>query len=329
MRIIGGRDLRRAVTMVEAIATAREAFAALSTGQADVPVRTHLPTAGGTALFMPGYSRALGFAGLKLVSVTPANPARGLPVVQAAVLLMEDATGTPVALIEGTSLTRMRTGAAIGLGAELFAREDAETMALFGVGAAARASLEAVCAVRPIRRVRAVCRSELHFHEFSRAIRAALGDRVPRLEWAPPEESERALSSAAIVVTATTSPAPLFPAELLAPGVYVGALGAFTPETRELDTETVLRARLIVDTRAGALAEAGEVLLPIREGRMTEAHIHAEIGEVVAGLRPGREGSEIIVFKSSGNAMQDLTLAALAYRRAEQDNLGMAINLDA
>ncbi len=320
VRIIGSATLARTVSMTEAIAAAREAFVALATGEAVVPVRAHVPVAGGMALFMPGYSRTLGFAGLKLVSVTPENPGRGLPVVQAAVLLMDDTTGTPVALLEGATLTRIRTGAAIGLGAELFALPGADTVALFGAGATARASLEAVCAVRPVRDVRVVHPHAERFPAFVAAMRAALGDRCPGLRRV--ETAAEALRGAQIVITATTSPEPLFSGSLIEPGAYAGALGAFTPETRELDTEAVLRARLIVDTRAGALAEAGEVVIPIREGRMTEAHIHAEIGEVAAGMRPGRQGAGIIIFKTTGNAMQDLTLAVRVYRRAEQLGLG-------
>jgi ornithine cyclodeaminase/alanine dehydrogenase-like protein (mu-crystallin family) len=327
MRVIGQADIRRAVTMRVAIDAAREAFVALSTGQAQAPLRAHLATAGGTMLVMPGYARPAGAAGLKLVSVNPDNPARGLPTVQAVVLLASDQDGTPRALLEGTLLTQIRTGAAIGLGAELLALPDADIVALFGAGATARTSLWAICTVRPVREVRVVHPHAERFPAFLAAMRELLGDACPTIRRV--DSAAEALAGARIVVTATTSPVPLFPGELLEPGAYIGALGAYTPETRELDTTAVLRARLVVDSRAAALAEAGEVCLPIAEGAMTAAHIWAEIGEIAAGLRPGRTApDELILFKSVGNAVQDLVLAARVLRAVEAGDGGRAVSLE-
>jgi ornithine cyclodeaminase/alanine dehydrogenase-like protein (mu-crystallin family) len=130
------------------------------------------------------------------------------------------------------------------------------------------------------------------------------------------------------VLTATTSQTPVFPGEALAPGTFVGALGAYTPNMRELDTTTILRSRLVVDTRAGALREAGDVVIPIEEGAMSSDHIWAELGEVACGTRPGRtQPDEIFVFKSVGNAMQDLTLATRIYDLARASNLGTEVAL--
>lgn len=327
MRVIGRTDIRQAVTMRAAVDAAREAFIALSTGQAQAPLRTHLAIAGGTMLIMPGYARSAGAAGLKLVSVHPENAARGLPTVQAVVLLTSDRDGTPHALLDGTLLTQIRTGAAIGLGAELLALPDADVVALFGVGATARTSLWAVCTVRPVREVRVVHLHAERFPAFVAAMQALLGDACPSLRRVT--SAAEALAGARIVITATTSPTPLFPGALLEPGTYVGALGAYTPQTRELDTTAVLRARLVVDTRAAALAEAGEVCLPIAEGAMTAAHIWAEIGEIAAGERPGRTApDEIFVFKSVGNAVQDLVLAARVLHAVEAAGGGREISLE-
>ncbi len=327
MLAIGRDDIRRAVTPREAIDAARAAFIALSTGSGEVPPRTHLTTDGGVMLFMPGHAPTLGVTGVKAVSVSPGNPALGLPTVQGVVLLVETATGTSAALVEGTYLTQLRTGAAIGLGADLLTPADAGTLALFGAGGTARAALMAMCAVRPVREVRVVTRGDAGFQGLVAEARTALGGACPAIRRVT--SAAEALAGASLVVTATTSPAPLFAAALVEPGTYIGALGAYTPTTRELDTETVLRARLIVDTRAGALAEAGEVCLPIAEGRMTAAHIAAEIGEVAVGLRPGRTAAdEIVVFKSVGNAMQDLTLAARVLERARGLGLGRTLTLE-
>jgi ornithine cyclodeaminase len=321
MLAVSRSDIRRAVTMSDAIQAARDAFVALSSGQGTVPLRMHLRTPNGTSLFMPAFAPGAASVGVKIVSVTPENPARDLPTVQAVVLLLEERTGVPVALLEGTFLTQLRTGAAMGLGAELFARPDADVVALFGAGATARTSLWAACTVRPIREVRVVHPHAARFPELVAAMRDFLGDACPPLHrLGSPEE---ALRGASIVLTATTSPTPLFPGDAIEPGAYVGALGAYTPTTRELDTAAILRSKLVVDTRAGALHEAGDVAIPIQEGHLTADRIWAEIGEIAGGQRPGRTSrDEIVVFKSVGNAMQDLVLGARAYERARALGLG-------
>lgn len=324
MLVLSRADVRAAVTMPEAIRAAREAFVALASGSGEAPARLHLATPHGTTLFMPAFATSA--VGVKAVSVTPDNPGRGLPTVQAAVLLFDEASGAPVALIEGTFLTQLRTGAAIGLGAELLAAPAAETVALFGAGATARTSLWAVCSVRAIREVRVVHPHAEHFPDFVAAMRDYLGDPLPSIRRV--ESADEALRDAQIVITATTSPAPVFPGELLEPGAYVGALGAFTPTTRELDTTALRRARLVVDTREGALHEAGDVVIPTQEGAITPDHIRAEIGEVALGRRSGRTGPEdVVVFKSVGHAMQDLALAARVYERARMLNLGTRLQL--
>lgn len=322
MLTISRSAARSAVTMAEAIEAAREAFIALSTGTVPVPRRSHHSTTHGTTLVMPVH--ASGAFAVKVVSVTPGNAGRGRPTVQAAILLFDESTGDPVALLEGTYLTQLRTGAAMGLGADLFALPDAEALALFGAGATARTSLAAVAAVRPIREVRVVCPRAEGFAAFERATRDELGPDGPILRRV--ESAVEALREAPIVITATTSPAPLFPGEAVESGAFVGALGAYTSTTRELDTALIRRARLVVDTREAALGEAGDLLIPLREGAIGPEDLEAEIGEVASGKRPGRiSPDEIIVFKSVGNAMQDLALASLVYRHARERGLGTII----
>src|SRR5581483_5481541 len=227
MLILSRDDIRRAVTAGDALAAARSAFVALYTGRGVAPARAHVPTADGVTLFMPGYDPASATAGVKVVSVREGNAARGLPTVPGAVLLIDAVTGEPAAVLDGTLLTQMRTGAAIGLGAELFAAPDAAVVALFGAGATAQMSLWAVCAVRPVREVRVVHPHADRFPGFVAAMRGLLGDRCPALHRA--EGVEQALVGASIIVTATTAPAPLFSGRLLPAGAYVGALGAYTP----------------------------------------------------------------------------------------------------
>jgi ornithine cyclodeaminase/alanine dehydrogenase-like protein (mu-crystallin family) len=262
--------------------------------------------------------------GVKVVSVTPGNAGRGLPTVQAAVLLLDEPTGTPVALLDGTYLTQLRTGAAMGLGADLLARPDADVVALFGAGATARTSLAAVCSVRPIREVRVVHPHAEHFPAFARDVESELGAAAPILRRV--EDPREALRGSRVVITATTSATPLFPGAAIEPGAYVGALGAYTPSTRELDTAAILRARVVVDAREATLREAGDLVIPMREGAIGPDDVYAEIGEIAAGARPGRTSpDEIFLFKSVGNALQDLTLASRVYTRARERGLGTTI----
>ncbi|MBI3977947.1 MAG: ornithine cyclodeaminase family protein [Chloroflexi bacterium] len=326
MLVISRADIRKAVTMRDGIDAARDAFVALATGQAVVPLRAHIPTGSGMALFMPAFERDSAAVGVKVGCINPANPQLGLPTVQAVVFLMDGSTGTPAAVVEGTFLTQFRTGAAMGLGAELLALPDATTVALFGAGATAQTSLWAVCAVRPIREVRVVHPHAARFPAFQEAMQDYLGDACPVLRRV--ESPVEAVRGAQIVLTATTSPTPLFPGAAVEPGTYVGGLGSYTPDTRELDTATIMRSRLVVDAREAALHEPGDVLIPIKEGRITADHIWAELGEIAAGSRPGRtQPDEIFVFKSVGNAIQDLMLANRIYQRAKTQGLGAHVSL--
>lgn len=320
IRLLTRDDVRAAVGMKDAIAAMGEAFAQLSTGRADVPLRHQLRTRGGITLLMPAYLRDTADLGLKVVSVNEGNAARGLPVVNAVVLVLDPDTGLPLALMDGTWLTALRTGAASGLATRLLAREDATIVALFGAGVQARTQLEAVRAVRPIREVRIVSRTAAA----ARRLAAELDGVTPRVM----DDAAEAVRGAHIVITATTSTAPVFPGAALEPGTHVNAIGAYTPEMRELDDDAVRSAVLIVDSREAALSEPGDIVIPIRSGAITPSHIRAELGEVAAGTRPGRTSAdEITVFKSVGSAVQDVVVARLVLRAAESRGLGTLVEL--
>jgi ornithine cyclodeaminase/alanine dehydrogenase-like protein (mu-crystallin family) len=274
---------------------------------------------------MPAYSPDVAALAVKVVSVVPANAGRGLPTVPGVVLLIDVDDGRPVALIDGTYLTHMRTGAAIGLAADLLARADAESVALFGIGATAQTSLRATCAVRKIQEVRVVHPHAERFPAFAAAMRDRLAGQPRLTRYDSPQQ---AVQDASIVITATTSATPVFPGEALAPGAFVGALGAFRPTDRELDDETIRRSRVVVDLRAASLAEAGDLAIPIASGLIAAGDIWAEIGEILAGTRPGRSSpDENFVFKSVGNASQDLALAARIYEQAQALGLGRDVSL--
>lgn len=297
--------------MADAIRAVREGFAALSEGAATVPLRASLPLHGdAVALTMPAARRGAPSFAVKVVSVAPGNAARGLPSVTATVLLSDTSTGLPLALLDGTALTALRTGAAGGLAADLFSRPASAVLALFGTGAQARTQLLAALAVRPIREVHVVGRDASRSSAF--------------LAWAAAECPGVAFHSARpdvvgradIVATATTSAVPVFPGRRLSPGAHVTAVGSFRPSMRELDADALRGARIFVDQREAALAEAGELA-----GLAPDDVV--EIGEVAAGRAAGRrDDEERTIFKSVGNAIQDLVVAARAYERALELGLG-------
>jgi alanine dehydrogenase len=314
VRLLRAADLALVCPMADAITAVADGFAALSAGQATVPVRLSVPLRhDGVVLTMPAALAGASSYSVKVVSVAPQNAVAGRPIVMATVLLGDAATGELLALIDGTALTALRTGAAGGVAARELSRPGASRVALFGAGAQARAQLLALAAVRPISDVRVVTRDPVH----AAALRAwAARERALGAVAIHPATPKDAVTDADIVVTATTSRTPVFQGAWLRAGVHVTAVGSFTPDTRELDEETLHGARLVVDQRAAALAEAGEL-------RGRNAGDVVELGEILSGRMVGRTTeTERTVFKSVGNAIQDLVVAARAYERARERGVG-------
>ncbi|RMH05276.1 MAG: ornithine cyclodeaminase family protein [Planctomycetota bacterium] len=319
--LLGADDLRRSLPMTEAIAAMKEAFAAVSAGLVSMPPRGAIDAGGGTTLLMGAAVPGLGLAG-KTVSVFPGNAARGRPVVSGLVSVLDPETGEPVAVCDGAFLTAWRTGAASGAATDLLARPEASTLALFGAGVQARTQLLAVAAVRPLRLVRVWAPDPDGLRRFTAETAAETG-----LEVVAAADPDEALAGADVVCTATTSPTPVFAGERLEPGCHLNAVGAFTPQTRELDATAVGRARVFVDQRRAALAEAGDLLLAEAEST-TERGRWTELGEVVRNPGRGRRGpDEITLFKSVGLAVQDVAAAARAVARARRLGLGNLVEL--
>lgn len=322
IRFLSANDLAQCLPMADAIAAMRTAFIELSAGRVDAPPRAHLTTTGGDALFMPCYSSAIGRLAHKTITLTPANRLRGLAFANALVTLFDAGTGVPLAVMDGGALTAIRTGAACGLATDLLARADAHTVAIFGAGVQARTQLEAVCAVRPIREAR-VYSPAPDAVAFAAAMSGLLG--LPVIPCASPVE---ALDGADVVTTATVSRSPVFDDADLADGVHLNAIGSYKPDVREVPGETVRRALVVVDHRPAALEEAGDLLIPMAEGWYRAEMIHAELGEVACGSRPGRATAEqVTFFKSVGVAVQDLAAADAALANAERMGLGTVVDL--
>jgi len=271
--------------------------------QGTAPLRGHIETPTGTLLTMPAAGDA--GVGVKLVTLTPANPARDVPFLHATYVLFDPVMQAPEAVIDGAAMTALRTAAVSGVATRHLARPDAHRLVIFGAGAQARSHLDAMRAVRPVDEVVVVSRSP------DRAEALVARARAEGVEARP--GTPDAVSTADLVCTCTTSPTPLFDGALLPPGVHVNAVGAYTPETREVDSETVRRARVVVERRDVALAEAGDLLIPIAEGAVTASHILADLSEVVRDDRAVRGSLEdLTLFESVGMAFEDLVVARAA-----------------
>jgi ornithine cyclodeaminase/alanine dehydrogenase-like protein (mu-crystallin family) len=308
VRYVTTEEIRGVLTMPAAVRAVAAGLVELSTGRALVPARTSLEIPGTrtTALVMPAYLPGPRRIGLKLISLCEDNPAKGLPFAQAITIVMDAELGTPLAVLEAGYLTAVRTGAASGVATDALARKDARVAAIFGAGVQGRTQLEAIAAVRPLRKAYVVDIDAKAAAAFAAEMGHALGLEIE------PTDAPTALRDADIISTATTSTEPVFRDGDLKPGVHINAVGSYKPHVRELPGETVRRSRLFVDGRRACLDEAGDIIIPLREGLIDEGHIRAEIGEVLAGLEPGRRSDdEITVFKAVGNAVEDLAVAAL------------------
>ncbi|MBI5589019.1 MAG: ornithine cyclodeaminase family protein [Deltaproteobacteria bacterium] len=317
IRILTADHVREVLPMPKAIEAMKRAFGQLSAHQADIPLRGRLATEKGVTLLMPAYLHQSRELAIKIVSVYGDNPRMGLPTVAGLVMVLDPETGMPLALMEGTSLTAIRTGAAGGLAAELLSRKDAETVALFGAGVQGKSQLRGVMAVRHIRQVWIVDSSSNQAEKLADEIKSwpsCPGIMVTR-------DSREAVSQADIVIAATTSLTPLFNGNDLRPGTHVTGVGSFTPQMQEIDEITVRRARVVVDSREACMAEAGDLII-------AGAVISAEIGEIVNGVFPPRRNDqEITFFKTVGVAVQDAAAAAAVLAEATERGLGNLVSL--
>ena len=320
-------DLRRLVPMRDAVELMKAAFSELSAGRTASPLRTVIPVAEGSdALFMPAHVPAMDALGLKVVSVFQGNRVRGLPVINALVCLLDPNTGAPLAIMDGTFLTALRTGAVSGAATDLLARPDSRVLTAIGAGAQGATQIAAVCAVRPIERVIILDISTEVLERFRAAMERDWPELVDRLELAT--DAATAVRAADVICTATTSRTPVFESADVRPGTHVNAVGAYTPEMQELPAALVQRATVVVDAIDAALAEAGDLIIPLRDGLVGRDHFRRELGMIATGDLPARiADDEITLFKSVGNAVQDVVVARRAFDRATEEGTGTSIDL--
>jgi len=322
--VISQDEVARLLPMRECIDLMADALAALTRGDALLPLRSmlRLPNSPNIFATMPSFSAPVKAVGVKVLTVFPENHGGEYDSHQGAVLLFETENGTLQAVIDATAITMIRTAAVSALATRLLAVEDATELAILGAGTQAHSHLEAIPLVRPIERVRIWSRNSDH----ARALAEVAVSRGLTAVVAP--NAKQAVSGAHVVCTVTASADPVLEGAWLSPGAHVNAVGACTPRARELDTDAVARARVFVDRRESALAEPGDLLIPMKEGAIDASHIVAEIGEVVAGTAKGRRSpDEITIFESLGIAVEDLAAAHYVHRAALNEGLGTTVEL--
>ena len=312
-------DVRAVLEPAELIPAIASALAGFSNGGVVHPVRTAFEI-GDRCFFalMPAFDREHAILGAKLVSVVQPNAARGLPTHLAAISLFDTETGELAAVMDGRYITEVRTAAASAVSVQYLARAGARVLALLGSGVQAGSHLAALRLARPFEEVRVWSPTPAHLRRFVES------EGPPVRAASSPAECVR---GADVVVAATNSIRPAIDNGWVSDGAHVIAIGACRPSHQEVDPALVARARLVVDSREAALQEAGDIVLPIREGRFGAEHVCAELGEIAGGRKPGRSGdSEVTLFKSLGLAIEDLVAADLAFRRAREAGLGITVS---
>ena len=307
MKLITAEEIERALTWPALVEALREAFRA----DIAVPLRHHhaIPHGGATLLLMPAWTGGgERFLGCKLVTVFPDNGKVSKPAVLGSYLLMSGDTGEPLAAMDGTVLTRWRTAAASALASSYLSREDSAHLVMIGAGALAPYLVRAHASVRPIRRVTLWNRTRGH------AVQAAFGLAVTGIDTEVTDDLEAAVREADIVSCATLSTIPLVRGKWLKKGAHLDLVGGFTPKMREADDAAVKRSRVYVDTRAGALKEAGDIVQPLKSGALKKDGLRGDLFDLCRGTVKGRtSAAQITLFKSVGTALEDLAAAMLVW----------------
>ena len=328
MLVLGRTDLEKLLAPRDVADAIAAAFRRHAAGLTHVPERNVVPvTTDGVLLVMPAVTRAERSsdvsAGAKLVTWYGGNRARGVPTVFGTYVLLDGPTGRPIAIVEGTFLTGLRTGATSALAGRYLARPDSRRLVCFGAGVQAAFQVRCFAAELPITHVAVVGRDPERARAFVAAMRTELSATVELAT-----DPRGAVARADVVTCATTSSDPVVFGVDVRPGTHVDAVGSFKPDMREVDGETVRRARVFVDTYSAGLEEPGDILIPMKEGVLRRESVAAELTELVTGTKPGRRTPEdITFFKSVGFALEDLAAAELAYRLARERGAGMEVSL--
>ena len=325
MLVLSEQQVQRLIDIEELIAALEQAHIQYSAGKAVMPVRlvVPLPQIRGRITSMPGYldmDRALG---MKVVTYFQDNPQQNLPAILGTVILFSAKTGKIIAVMDGGSITAIRTACASAMATKALANAEAPVLGILGAGVQARAHIRALCRVRNISKIKLYSPSGKSGPAVKKDLESELGAAVEIAR-----SAEEAVQDSDLIVTATTSNTPVLSREWLKRGAHINAVGSHRPDQRELDGPTVALAKVVVDSRDAIMAECGDILLAIKEKSITESHVHAEIGDVLAGTKPARTSrDEITLYKSVGIAIQDVATANLVYHKALEQKVGTEVDV--
>lgn len=312
------------VDMKEILQCIEVALKEFSASATDTPIRTVLPFGTeNSGVVMPSVAEGLQSMGLKYVNVVPSNITIGKKVINGVVLLSDITTGEPLALLEGSYLTRLRTGALSAVATKYLSREDSKTLGIIGTGEQAKGVCEAILAVRDIDTIYLHNRSEEKAISFSKFVSSKFNKQVVICP-----NSNEVVRNSDILVTATTSMGPVF-TEALKPGVHVNGVGSFKPTMQELPTSAICSAvKVVVESKESALEEAGDLVVPIQDGMYSKEAIHGELGQIISGKLTGRDNEhEVTIFKSVGLAIADIVIAKYFYDKACKNKVGVTVDL--
>lgn len=325
--VLNETDMRRVFSMKMAVQADKDALELYSSGLANIPLRANLdiPEFEGQSLYMYGYAAPAKALGVKIVSVYPNNIEKGLTSVPATMVLVNAETGEVCCMMDGTFLTRIRTGAVAGAATDVLARQDAECFALFGTGGQAETQLEAVLSVRPVKTVKVYDLNHERAVDFSTRMQSQLGP-VYGVEIRAASSAAEALQDADIVTAVTTARTAVFDGKLVKPDAHVNGVGSYTPDMAEIDRYIVEKADVVaVDTRDGALNESGDLINPIKAGTL-DASSCVELGEIISGKAKGRTtDDQLTFFETTGSAVLDLVTAQRIYESATKQEIGQVI----
>lgn len=315
MKYFSKEEIEKSISMRDAIEAVKQAFSMTENGLIDAPLRTVIQAKRGSLLFMPAYSSELGLAALKNVNVFPANVGNGLSTTPAEIMLINADNGYLLAMLDGTYVTQLRTGAASGAAFDVLAHRNCRKGALIGTGGQAEAQLEAMLTARQLEEVSIFSPNRDRCTAFADRMRAKYASFGVSITCA--ESADSCVEDADLIITVTTSAEPVFDGALVKKGATVSCVGTYEPNKHEIDSALIARAdKIYCDFKEAALSESGDLLIPINQGLITENDILGGLGEVINGTLTGRESDdEIIVFESVGIAAQDLTTSGMIYAK--------------
>lgn len=324
--VLTRNDLEKILFIEDAMNALERAFAELAQGHAVMPGRSSIPirASDGWLGVMPAYLEETGSVSTKIVSVFPSNLAKKLPTIYASIILNDPKTGETIAVLEGSYITALRTGGLGGVAAKYLSRVDSKIASIFGTGVQARTQLQALLKIRKIERVKIYDPAKERMDLFAKE----MGDKL-KIDIEKCNNPDDALSDSDVIITVSTASTPLFDGRLVKRGAHINAFGNYKPNERELDSYIVANSKIVVDQKDASLSEAGDIIIPLKEGAITKDNILAELGEVITGSKKIRaDATDITIFKSVGLAIQDCAVATLAYRKAVERGMGTKIELD-